>query len=265
MKSPVLGGDGSGPPAACEAKAVMMYRNTLLTALLIVAIVIAIELRPNPVATRMEPVIPEPAQCLQRRIPTLTLRHTKVRDALEQMHKITGVEFSVDWLSIPAWDLEELNLELHDVTVNDALAQIFRINSSHSNVPLEQVDFDVVSGCVRIADASRFPAAVMTLRIYDVRDLLTDQYWGCASGPNPAEAQADRNARLCGIIESFSGSRDWEAQRQITRFHVPRGEASITFLAGRILVRQTNQGHRQVEAALERLRNGGIQPGQRKG
>jgi hypothetical protein len=240
-----------------------MLRNILLTALLIVAIVIAIEMRATRPRTQAEPELSAVVQeCLDRRIPNLVIYGGTYREAIEQMKRATGVPINVDWTTIPKWDAQKIDIELHDIALGDAVAYLFRMDRMGFS-DAEQVDFEILNDHLFITSSKRFPPSAVALRLYDVRDLLTDQYWGCASGPDPTQTQLARLDALARLIEAFAGSRNWIMGSRRGGSHglgEEFGYGDIRFGAGRLFVNQTTRGHRQVEAALERLRNGGIPP-----
>jgi hypothetical protein len=246
-----------------ETGAKEMYRNVILTLLLIVAVIIAFEFRPGHATTQSEPKLSATArQILDRKVPNLVIRHGSPKEAMAALSDATGVKISVDWPSVPNWEKSKIDVELHDMNLGDALSYIFQMDREYYN-GLEQVDFDVVDGIVRVAAAPRFPTGFMSLRIYDVRDLLSDDYWMCGLGPDPIATQYQRADALETLIETVAGSRNWDMQASRGGSHGPGeefGHGDMKVQAGRLLVVETTRGHEQVETALQRLRAPGVRP-----
>ena len=163
-----------------------MYRNIVLTLMLIVAIVIAIELGrprhvPAPLDDRAEKEFVAARAVLERRIPELKLHGVTVQQALEEIHRLTSVPIADNWSSIEQVRDRKVDVDFHDVALGDAVQFLLCLDRYDlAFYPLVQAEFDVVNGTLVIGSAVEnkpvrtFPSGIMTLRSYDVRDLLAD-------------------------------------------------------------------------------------------
>ena len=160
---------------------VSMYRNIVLTLMLIVAIVIAIELGrprrvPPPLDDRAEKEFAAARAVLQRRIPELKLHEVTVQQSLDEIHRLTGVPIEVNWKSLEEIRDKPVDIELHDVAIGDLLQFLFCLERYDlAFYPMQQAEFDVVDGTIIIGCATNhsgpghtFPTAAMTARTYDV-------------------------------------------------------------------------------------------------
>jgi hypothetical protein len=246
-----------------------MYRNVVLTLLLVVAIVIAIELArprrsPPPAADPAELAFAQARAVLERRIPELKLQGMNVRQSVEEIRRVTGVPMEVNWETLGALGDRPVDIELHDVALGNALNFVLCLDRySLVFYPLPQADFDVVRGVVMIAGArpsnsgAHIPAGVMTLRSYDVRDLLTDSYWGYQPTGDPTTQGEQRTLEVANLVQGFAGMKNYQQLPGSHGRDEPNGLATITPFAGRLIVFQTVYGHMQVEKFLQRLRDAG--------
>lgn len=245
-----------------------MYRNIVLTLLLIVATVIAVELArgrpaPPPLDDRTQKEFTVARAVLERRIPELRLNGITVGQSIDEIHRLTGVPIEVNWTSLEKIRDRKVDIDLHDVAIGDALQFLLCLDRYDlAFYPFPQAEFDVVNGTLMVGTAAvtdpahTFPHGTLTVRSYDVRDLLSDQYWGYQStGDLPAD-NAQRLGALSNLVQSFAGMKNYEWQMG-THGQEPQGYATIMPFAGRLLVVQTAYGHLQVEKFLARLRAAG--------
>jgi len=244
-----------------------MYRNVTLTLLLIFAVVIAIELArpPKPPTMLVEaPLSDTNRAVLELRIPELKLHQVTVQQAIEEIRRKTGIPIAVDWTSLEEIRDRTVDIELHDVAIADALQFLFCLDSFNSyDFPYPQTEFDVVSATLIISRSARvgsrgtFPRAALTLRSYDVRDLLTDSYWGYQSTGGLTKQGESRLSELASFVENSAGLKNWESHPGSHSSHEAAGSAAVWGFAGRLMVFQTAYGHMQVDAFLSRLRANG--------
>jgi hypothetical protein len=249
----------------------IVFRNIVLTVLLIVAIVIAAELArpgpaPPPLDDRAENEFASARKVLERRISELNLHGITVQQSLELVHRQTGVPIEVNWNSLENVRDRQVDIELRDVAIGDLLQFLFCLDRyDQAFYPLQQPEFDVIHGTIVVGksvfnDSRTFPVGALTLRSYDVRDLLTDEYWGYESGPKPAKVGDARLGELSWLVQNLAGMKNYEVQAG-THGQEPSGTACIYAMAGRLFVVQTAYGHLQVEDFLARLRAAGrVQP-----
>jgi hypothetical protein len=254
-----------------------MYRNVALTLLVILTAIIALELARAP---RRVPA-PSPGdeaafqanrRVLETRIPDLDLRNTTVGEAIELIRQTTHVPIAANWQSLDDLRKRPVDIELHNVTLGDAMQFLLCLDQyDASYFPIPQAEFDVANGMLmiaapgrRFAQNSNFPSRSLRLRIYDVRDLLNDSYWGYDStgGQNAARGES-RLDELQYLVQTYAGMKNWQyGIRQgpnasgggSSSGQEPNGPASVYGLAGRLFVVQTTYGHMRTEAFLERLR-----------
>jgi hypothetical protein len=246
-----------------------MYRNVLHTTLVLLTAVIAVKLwrpshTPPPPAPNDEAAFAANRRLLETRIPDLDLRNVTVGEAIETIRKATHVPIAVNWQSLDELRKRPVDIELRDVTLGDAVQCILCLDRFNGvQFGLSQADFDVVDGTLVIGATSRgnqtsgFPPRTLRMRVYDVRDLLSDAYWGYQSTGGQKMARGDsRLDELQNLVQSYSGMKNWERQGITGSFsgHEPEGFASIYGFAGRLFTVQTTYGHMRTEAFLERLR-----------
>lgn len=247
----------------------MMYRNVALTILVVLTAIIALELarapRPTPAPTPDdEAAFQANRRVLETRIPELDLYNTNVGQAIELIRQATHVPIAVNWQSLDELRKRPVDIELHNVTLGDAIQFVLCLDQyDEFQFPMPQAEFDVANGTLMIGPGrsgttgSSFPARALRLRAYDVRDLLTDAYWGYqpAGGQNTARGDS-RLDELQGLVRSYSGLKNWDLGPKFGTYsgQEPEGQASIYGFAGRLFVLQTTYGHMRVEAFLERLR-----------
>ena len=242
-----------------------MYRNVLLTALVLLTAVVAIELS-RPARTRAAPASDDEAafaanrRVLEIRIPDLDLRNVTVGEAIEQIRRATRVPIAVNWESLDDLRKRPVDIELQNVTLGDAVQFVLCLDQYDTyQFPMPQAEFEVANGTLMIG-ASRggnFPERALRLRVYDVRDLLTDSYWGYQSTGGQTTARGDsRLDELQGLVRTYAGMKNWNPGMQSGSFsgNEPGGLASMYGFAGRLFVVQTTYGQMRVEAFLERLR-----------
>ena len=100
--------------------------------------------------------------------------------------------------------------------------------------------------------AASNPSDAMTLRIYDVHDLLTDDFWRYDSEHLSVQARLDE---LRGLIHYQSGMNNFY-EPPIIAPRPPPGDARVTTFSGRLCAIQTPIGQAQAQTLLEHLRLG---------
>jgi hypothetical protein len=247
-----------------------MYRNIILTLVLIAAIVVAIELAPPPPAppppdNRAEREFAAARAVLERRIPELKLHGMTVAQALEEIHRQTGVPIEDNWTSLEEARDRHVDVELHDVALGDAVQFLLCLDRYELLFyPMAQAEFDVVNGTLMIGSSANFnrpprtfPTGTMTLRAYDVRDLLTDSYWGYQDSGQLTKQGEDRLSAIANLVQNFAGMKNYQLLSGSHSNNEPSGSAFIGTFAGRLFVMQSAYGHIQVEKLLARLRASG--------
>jgi hypothetical protein len=244
-----------------------MYRNVVLTILAITTSFIAIRLAlpaapPGLDPFKSERIFQANRQVLEKRIAHLSLKNMTVGQAIEQLCAQAGVPLAANWKGLEQTRDRPVDSELRDVTFGDAVQFLLCLDRSDwSYNPYPQVEFDVANGSVFIglgnalsAAPPEFPARAMTVRIYDVRDLLTDEYWGYISTASVTANGESRLGTIAQLVQRHAGLKNWELSGG-TNDHGGLGVASMNWIAGRLVVAQSTYGHMRIEAFLARLRS----------
>lgn len=236
-----------------------MYRKILITLLVVLIAVIALELaRPRHAPRAVARPVPSTAESLlRRRIPELKLRNLTVEQAIDTIRTTVHVPILVNWDGMTSLRYATIDVQLRDVALADALRIIFTPISAGEPVRCDWggVDFDVLNGTLIVTTAPTFP--VMRVQIYDVHDLITDAYWGVESGPRPAEVQANRLTDLSNLVRDSLSMYNWEQGPGSHGAGELSGRAASWGSAGRLFVGQTEEGQRKVAILLEQLRRQG--------
>ena len=239
-----------------------MYTKTMLTLLVAVLAVIAIDLarpprRPEVLAPNTQDV-PCPAELkLAQHIAEVNLHSATPAEAVELLQKKTGAVILVKWetLSFPStpW---KVDLDLHDVSLGGALRSA--LNGA------DRVVINARGNVIEIAAFDAIASDSMTLRVYDVSDLLTDAYWGVGSPPQEAEnIQEVRLAAVARTVEQFVYTETWDrGYAGASLFHARSGAAQIGSLQRKLVVLQSSDGHRSLVRLLAQLRQVSRWPGQ---
>jgi hypothetical protein len=248
-----------------------MYRNVALTILVILTAIVALELARAPRALPAPTPEDETAfeanrRVLETRIAELNLHNTTVGEAIERIRQATHIPFAVNWESLEKLRDRPIDAELHDVALGDAVQFVLCLDQyDASQFPLPQADFDVVNGTLIIGGPRRgssapnnFPPRALRMRMYDVRDLLAEPYWGYRPNPKQAAERSEDRAQALGwLVQSEAGMKNWDISHRPGSFNgfEPGGFASLNVWAGRLFVVQTTYGHMRIEAFLARLRS----------
>ncbi|HET6251170.1 MAG TPA: hypothetical protein VFE47_26040 [Tepidisphaeraceae bacterium] len=236
----------------------------LLAALLLITIGIELSRTKPPVAPSSDSWESPRAAALallDHTIDDLSLENTTVRQIVDVLRKKTGVAIDVDWAALEKWNDTRIDVELHDAKLGDVIAFLFSYRRSCIN-DATIADFGVDRGAVVIAAAEKLPAAALTERIYDVRDLLSDEYWGCSPGTLTPEIYNNRAQAICRVLHDGTEVQNWKdtGMGGSRGSHEMDGEGTYWNWGGRLFITQTDYNQRLVESALTRLRTGKTGP-----
>lgn len=228
-----------------------MYVKVVLTLILLATTAVAVAIWRRPPARIIAPPLSPAEQKLAENIDRLDLRGVTRHDAVALLQQRVGIPLSVDWNTVGGTQVapssfrdEKLDFDLRDVPLWFALQRILGYN----------VRYWTDHGHIMVRDDSRYPIGGLITRIYDVRDLISDAYWGVSSrGANAdAVAAARVNALRDIVIEGASGN-SWV---ELGGLGAPGGYGSISAFGGRLIVSQTADVQVQVERVLAGLRCG---------
>ncbi|HWE97017.1 MAG TPA: hypothetical protein VG269_23850 [Tepidisphaeraceae bacterium] len=224
------------------------WMNAMVTLLAASMAIIAVKLA---VPRRMSAPLREKnivEQKLMERIPELKLKGMAVDEAVKELGKIAGVNIVVKW-EFPQDNRPRhriVDVDLHDISLLAALHCIVG-EDMHCNAEGE---------VVMVGPPWSFYSADMTVRVYDVRDLISDEYWGSKSPQADAvPVEEARSHAIVRAVKDYTNIENWVQSGLSTRAGPSSGgQATATACAGRLIVLQTTDGHLKVEKLLELLR-----------
>jgi hypothetical protein len=228
-----------------------MLVKLLLTLLVIQATVIAILLRPRPVAIAAgDPGMAEAA--LSQELGPL--QAATPQQAVDLLAARCAIRIVVDWDAIKAAGLQiepdqPIAYRRQKGRLREALNQIFR------PVPGDRrVTYNVVRETLTVTTASSVPAGQLTTRIYDVHDLIDDAYFhGNYKSDNAGRGVREERLELLAwlICEYFTS----DVGDQL--FMEPPDSATgaqVHHFGGKLVVLQSTENHREIERLLALLR-----------
>jgi hypothetical protein len=178
-------------------------------------------------------------------IDSIEITDMPVERAVRAIRDKTGVDIQVAWESFenatpPLLRTQAVTLSLRHVTLEEALHAVLG----------RYAWFDAFGKQVNVSGNGARTSFHMVVRAYDVRDLLSDKYWGVKT---PAgEFEAVRTERMDDL-------------RSLVREYIDSGESNDPFsgvaagehvesLAGLLIVTQTAVGHQKTANLLAWLR-----------
>ncbi len=193
---------------------------------------------------------------LATRVGEFSAHGIPLHQVLASLSKKTAVPITVDWVELEAYRDKLIDVDLHGERLDDAIASLFSTERVNPNGVEPWVDFDVTRGSLTVTTMGGLAAQCMNARIYDVRDLLTEKFWGAESEPNELGLPGDRHLRDIGLlIRGGAGVRNWDyVGGNSFGTLVPTGHAWMKRCKDRLLVMQTHYGHRKIAAFLNALR-----------
>lgn len=232
----------------------MTYVRWMLTLIaLLLSVVVHRMLFPGPIP----PAVPTPdpmESMLDRRLPDFKVENMRTDDAVTLLAKQSHVPIHVDWADVQIhvkFKDHPVSVDLHDVPVWVVLKTIFGDDWINQGI-----HFNVENGEVLVGLGSFFKSEEMHVRVYDLRDLLTDEYWGETTPPEKRDlVRTERATAVIFLIQSEAalanhqfpgGSRADDGSLD--------GFAWERDMAGQFVVAQTSYGQREIETAIARLR-----------
>ena len=232
----------------------MTYIRWILTLIALLLSLIAYRtLFPGPIPPPVP--APDPVEgMLDCRLPQFKVENMRVDDAVALLAKQTHIPIHVDWADVEVhvkFKDRRISLDLHDVPIWAVLKTIFGADWTNQGV-----HFNVEGGEVLVGLGGFFKAEEMHVRVYDLRDLLTDEYWGETTPPEKRDVV--RNERTTAVIFMI------QSEAALFNHQFPGGSraddgsldgfAWEREMAGQFIVAQTSYGQRQIEMAIAGLR-----------
>ncbi len=168
---------------------------------------------------------------LRKKLAKVPLTGIEFKSAVDYLREVSGLNILVNWgaLKMESEEIQvrEINVMLNDVTVEQALQAILE----DAGGGVVQIGYVVQDGIVTISTMDRI-RAVVTLEVYDVRDLID---W-----TEPEEMES-----FIEMVCASGGDREgW----------YPNGNAAISDTNGLLVVRNTSPNHKEIRKLLAKLR-----------
>jgi hypothetical protein len=222
----------------------MTYIKIMLTLLVIATAYLAFELGRFAPPSLAQPY-PSDA-VLDRSVDHLELTDSTFEQAVAALSRKTGVPIEIDWQSFEGWDASRGNR--HAITFDRTSLQRALSDIGMVYADLLVSEFRTKADGTLCLYGANTPGETRE-RIYDVQDLLTDQYWGVKSDPGSEQTnQADRLRSLVSFLDAHIGDSGPLLRHRLGSAYSIRG------LAGKLFVCDTRSGQQEVESLLAWLR-----------
>jgi len=232
----------------------MTYVRWMLTLIALLLSVIAYRMIfPGPIP----PPVPAPdpmETMLDRRLPEFKVENMGVDDVVALLAKQGHVPIHVDWADVQfhvKFKDHPVSVDLHDVPVWVALKTIFGDDWINQGI-----HFNVENGEVLVGLGNFFKPEELHVRVYDLRDLLTDEYWDETTPPEKRDVvRHERASAMIFLIQSEAALRNYSFPGGSRNNDGSLdGFAWESEMPGQFVVGQTSYGQRQIEIAIARLR-----------
>jgi hypothetical protein len=191
-------------------------------------------------------------------LPVVRMRGVRLEDAIDQLRDQTGINLFVDWNRLgseetPGRELG-VDVDVRGMSLADALTLVLRSAG-------DGIDWGIEGGVVVVTAAYN---VVRPTRVYDVRDIIDGEVARrvALEGPPatfPAEnerrakvAREECTTRLKDLLIASVEPKSWN--------EVGGSIGSVQELNGRLIITQTWQNHRELEALLDGLRRDRLDP-----
>jgi hypothetical protein len=230
-----------------------MYVKIVLTLLVVLTAALVVKVsRPTIVVEAPLPAPPSRAEAaLYRNVAALSLWNITLEAAIPKLEELGDVKIDADWNALSKVGIsrdDQIRVLMNSGEFHEKIKTA--LTCGHPGLELVcEGEGDTVS----VTTESNF-AKGLIVRTYDVRDLLTDRYWGIKVAPaDVEEIQRHRIESLAGIIEVSigGGSLDEYNLWLVTNTGM---RAELRPWAGRLIVTQTARNHRKIERMLATLR-----------
>jgi len=231
------------PPAAPAVKEIPVYGAGSYPAL---AARFLATTRPDEIAQRMNKIIPK-----------VTFKNEELEKVLSWLSQETGVNIYVEWHALMGGAAigpdSPVTLNLQNVSA----ATTLQIVLDQTRITGERAVFAPMDGILKISMESRLDR-YMTVRVYDVRDLIQDSV---NSGNLPRREQEKRDMFSSQSSSPSAKTSEEQAienlrtilQKCVTN-NVWPATTDIDYFAGRFVISSSRLNHQTIAAMLEALR-----------
>jgi hypothetical protein len=232
-----------------------MYVKFMLTVLVVATAMLAFRISRPVVVEAPIPAPPGSAEAaLDREMDPLPFWDMTVEAAVRKLQIVGNVKLDVDWDGLAKAGIHRGdNIVGHTSSTPFSETIETALTAGHPGLRLVcEGEGDTVS----VTTETAFLRG-LTVRTYDVRDLLADSYWGIAVAPaETPDTQQGRMYSLVFVIETSIGQHTWTwDDRSAAVASMQSGSiATIQTWAGRLIVTQTPGNHRKIERMLATLR-----------
>ena len=172
-------------------------------------------------------------------IKSIRFKNTPMADVFKALKEEAGVNMVVDWRALEAGGLnltQRIDIDLKDIKLCDALDCVF----FEFGTPVTNLAWTIKHNALWIG-THESSAAFITTQIYNVNDLLND-----SADTRGNRTRDDRVEDLARLIQELVVPDTWrESGGQV---------GVIKEFSGRLIISQSYQVHRQIQAILDALR-----------
>ncbi|MDB5331059.1 MAG: hypothetical protein JWP03_2210 [Phycisphaerales bacterium] len=233
----------------------IVFQNVVLTLLVALSAFIAVRLAlPAPPAAVVVSVPGAAESAMNDVLHDVEFEAVPAEQVVKNLERRCRIHIIVNWDALGTARVARetpITLSSPSVTLSDALCAIFQTDEVGRHVTLNALD-----DTLTVSTVDTFRDNELTVRVYDVRDLLTDEYWGVKS--DAAVAAGVQNERLNGLmifLFEYAGDDHWDNAPFFGTHPPGQTGALLTAFGGRLFATQTTHGHRRVESVLAWLRS----------
>lgn len=190
------------------------------------------------------------AQKLREPIP-IDFDKNRLVDAVEYFRNVTGVNFFVNWPEVEATGIEQttpVSLKLADTPADEALRQVLaQVSAINEFDPLA---YSIIEGIVTITTRRQTEMRSVSLRLYDIRDILTVVPDFRFDPDEPVRVDPTHEEQVEQVInliqETVGRPDDWAAYGSDL--------SSIREINGQLIIETSADNHRAIVGLLAQLR-----------
>jgi hypothetical protein len=196
-------------------------------------------------------------EALAQVLPVVRMRGIRLEDAIDQLRERTGVNLFVDWNQLrsgetPPQELS-INIDVRGVSLADALTLVLRSAGDLSGAG-DWIEWGIEGGVVVLTNRDR---VVRPIRVYDVRDIIDADVGRRVALDGPPATVPAENERRAKVARE-------EVVKQLEALLMAavapdswiglHADSPLNEFGGRLVIVQTWENHRRLEALLDSLR-----------